>query len=46
MLIPDVSGRIPTTTFATVRENGQLESEQGHANNADEMNCWGVGDGC
>jgi hypothetical protein len=46
MLIPDVSGRISTTTFATVREIGQLEGEQGYANNTDEMNCWGAGDGC
>jgi hypothetical protein len=46
MLIPDVSGRISTTTFATVRETGQLEGEQGYANNTDEMNCWGASDGC
>ncbi|MDP6186238.1 MAG: hypothetical protein QF863_03335 [Pseudomonadales bacterium] len=46
MLIPDVSGRISTTTFATVRETGQLEDEQGYANNTDEMNFWGADDGC
>jgi hypothetical protein len=46
MLIPDVSGRISATTFATARETGQLEGEQGYANNTDEMNCWGASDGC
>jgi hypothetical protein len=46
MLIPDVSGRISATTFATARETGQLEGEQRYANNAYEMNCAGAGDGC
>ena len=46
MLIHDVSGRISTTTFATVRETGQLDGEQGYANNAYEMNCAGAGDEC